>query len=195
MKSNFSGKRYKCLICYDFDLCSTCYDHSQALLTSTNASGSSSSSSIQDDTLSKPSKKSKANKLRASESAVQVVKPATTVQATSSNVQISQSSHLNTHAMQCILTRSDHELFYGSGGGGGIICDFTIGKERLVEGMPVPKYTIAEQFLTLRAASVMNRCFLISYISASFLTISFFLVTSLFRLIFLSLFSYSKFLS
>ena len=25
-KGGFSGKRFKCLVCYDFDLCSDCYE-------------------------------------------------------------------------------------------------------------------------------------------------------------------------
>jgi hypothetical protein len=54
MKNNFQGRRYKCLVCYDFDLCSLCYE-----------SG------------------------------------------------VFNSQHLNTHPMQCILTKADYNLYYG----------------------------------------------------------------------------------
>ncbi|XP_074595885.1 potassium channel modulatory factor 1 [Brevipalpus obovatus] len=54
LKGDFRGKRYKCLTCLNYDLCSTCYE-----------SGASST------------------------------------------------RHTSDHPMQCILTRSDYEIFYG----------------------------------------------------------------------------------
>ncbi|XP_043247812.1 E3 ubiquitin-protein ligase KCMF1-like isoform X1 [Colletes gigas] len=57
LKGNFRGRRYKCLVCYDYDLCASCYERGA-----------------------------------------------------------NTTSHLSDHPMQCILTRSDFELYYGGEG-------------------------------------------------------------------------------
>ncbi|XP_018399542.1 PREDICTED: E3 ubiquitin-protein ligase KCMF1-like [Cyphomyrmex costatus] len=57
LKGNFRGRRYKCLVCYDYDLCASCYEGG-----------------------------------------------------------VNTTRHLADHPMQCILTRSDFELYYGGEG-------------------------------------------------------------------------------
>lgn len=57
MKANFRGRRYKCLVCYDYDLCASCYERGA-----------------------------------------------------------SSTRHLTDHPMQCILTRTDFDLYYGGEG-------------------------------------------------------------------------------
>jgi hypothetical protein len=54
MKGNFRGRRFKCLVCYDYDLCSNCFENG-----------------------------------------------------------VSTTRHSATHPMQCILTRTDSDLYFG----------------------------------------------------------------------------------
>jgi hypothetical protein len=99
VKGNFAGNRYKCLVCYDFDLCHECYTKNVNSLAAANNTTT----------------RTAGNKSKQQPTTTHTTTATATRASNPTSSGGSGNHHSNSHPMQCILTKGDYELHYGPG--------------------------------------------------------------------------------